>query len=225
VPAALQRLVRRSWSSPPNWLRTDTLRRIGVTIKPDPYIGGRLGQKYHRWLAMGIAGCQRGEEARALGEVVSVRHPFLYRPLVEFALGLPPEFCARPHAHKWVLREAMKGIVPELVRTRVLKGGGGDSLPRMFIHQGALLKQLAHDPILADLGLIDARRLQTAVEEASNRETWRASNWGEIVKTLTIEAWLQVRSGRWPHGFAMPQAPSVPRQDTYQLTATQRRSI
>jgi asparagine synthase (glutamine-hydrolysing) len=225
LPASFRRFARRRVSSPPNWLRMDTLRHAGVIAKPDSLAEGRIGKKYGHWLATEIADVQRAEETRALAEVVSVRHPFLYRPLVEFALHLPPELCARPHAHKWVLRQAVKGIVPEAIRTRVGKGGGGDSLARMFANLQPFLRQLAHRPILADLGVVDARRLMVAVEEVSNPKTWKGSHAGDLVKALTIEAWLQVRADRWPHGFSMPRRAAAVQQDTYQLAATQRRSV
>jgi asparagine synthase (glutamine-hydrolysing) len=208
-----------------SWMRRDTIGRAGCRRRPDPHAGGRIGRKYAHWLVSGIVEAQYADETRALAEVVSVRHPFLYRPLVEFALRLPPELCTRPLATKWIFRQAMQGILPDVVRTRIGKGGGGDSLARMFIHQRAFLEQLARDPILADLGLIDARRFMSAVEECTNPHAHMGSLQGDVFKTLAIEAWLQVRSGRWPHGFAMPQAPIVPRQETYQLTVTQRRSV
>jgi asparagine synthase (glutamine-hydrolysing) len=208
-----------------SWFRRDAIQRAGCRRRPDPYSGGRIGRKYAHWLISGIVEAQYADETRALAEMVSVRHPFLYRPLVEFALRLPPELCSRPLAMKWILRQAMQGILPDAVRTRISKGGGGDSLARMFIHQRPFLDQLARDPILADLGLIDARRFTSAVAECANPHAQSGSLQGDVFKTLAIEAWLQVRSGRWPHGFAMPQAPVVPRQESYQLTVTQRRSV
>ncbi len=60
------------------------------------------------------------------GEVVDFRHPYLDRPLVELALRLGPEMCVRPHAHKWVLREAMRGILPEACARVSAKGMAAD---------------------------------------------------------------------------------------------------
>ena len=75
----------------------------------------------------------------------------------------------------------------------------------MTIDRRALLRELARDPILAELGLVDAHRLRTAVEKSCSPETWKESNQGDLLTTLTLEAWLQVRAGRWPRGFAMPR--------------------
>jgi asparagine synthase (glutamine-hydrolysing) len=49
------------------------------------------------------------------------RYPFLDRRLFEFALALPVEQRSRDGVTKVVLREAMRGILPELVRTRATK--------------------------------------------------------------------------------------------------------
>jgi len=228
IPGRTKWLERPPISAAQPWFRKDTFRRV-YSQTPDPtseaLSKGPLKRKYANWLASQIVNAQRAEETRALSEVVSVRHPFFYRPLVEFALCLPPEWCANPLAYKWIFREAMKGILPESIRTRVLKGGGGDSFAHMFIHQKAFLRELARDPILAELGLVDPRALMAALEASSSPATWQGSIQGDVLTTLHVEAWLQLRSGRWPHGFAMPQAPIVPKQDTYQLTVTQRRSV
>ncbi len=49
---------------------------------------------------------------------VEVRHPFFDVRLVEFALSLPPEYKLRERISKVVLRESMKGVLPEKVRLR-----------------------------------------------------------------------------------------------------------
>lgn len=49
---------------------------------------------------------------------VEVRHPFFDVRLVEFVLSLPPEYKLRERIGKVVLRESMKGVLPEKVRLR-----------------------------------------------------------------------------------------------------------
>ncbi len=46
------------------------------------------------------------------------RHPFLDRRIVEFAFAIPDEQRYRRDVSKFVLREAMRGILPERVRLR-----------------------------------------------------------------------------------------------------------
>jgi asparagine synthase (glutamine-hydrolysing) len=49
---------------------------------------------------------------------VETRHPFMDRRIVEFCLSLPEKQRWRGEQMKFVLRTAMKGILPESVRTR-----------------------------------------------------------------------------------------------------------
>lgn len=52
---------------------------------------------------------------------LELRAPFHDRRLVEFAFSLPDEQRWREGCHKWILRDAMQGILPESVRTRTSK--------------------------------------------------------------------------------------------------------
>jgi asparagine synthase (glutamine-hydrolysing) len=135
-----------------------------------------------------------------VADILDVRHPLLYRPLVEFALRLPPELRARPYAHRWVLREALRGILPEKVRQRVGKPGTGDVLAWSLATHRAQLAGLLREPMLAELGLVDAAKLRAAFDVAPFRTLNGEDVHSTVHSTLTVEAWLQIRSGRWPCG-------------------------
>jgi asparagine synthase (glutamine-hydrolysing) len=159
---------------------------------------GPLGRKYQHANATSIAGVPDMVSAGVLEDSLEVRHPFLYRPLVEFALRLPPEMCARPHARKWVLRQAMRGILPERVRGRIGKASAGDVLAWSLVTQRGHLASLVKDPILAELGVIDAEKFRAAFD-ADPLPAHRANEaHAALSSTLSVEAWLQLRAGRWP---------------------------
>jgi asparagine synthase (glutamine-hydrolysing) len=159
---------------------------------------GQPGRKYRHAAVTNITAVTRMLHSGFLGDALDVRYPFLYRPLVEFALGLPPDLCVRAQARKWVLREAMRGILPETVRTRIGKGGVSSLLGWSLTTQRALLDPLLRDPILAQLGIIDAAKLRAAFDVAPGR-AYRSDHLQTLVQsTLLLEAWLQLRSDRWP---------------------------
>lgn len=54
---------------------------------------------------------------------IESRVPFLDHRLVEFQLGLIPKYIINNGETKFILRESMKGILPEQIRTRVDKKG------------------------------------------------------------------------------------------------------
>jgi asparagine synthase (glutamine-hydrolysing) len=199
--AVRQRLVRDGGQVPP-WMSRAAVRRYELdrgTFGAAVY-GGNLGYKYHHAVLTTLLGIGGLLESGIVGDALDVRHPFLYRPLVEFALRLPPELCARPHQRKWVLREAMRGILPDAVRTRVGKGTPAGLYAWSLTTLRPLLEPLARDSILAELGVVDASRFRSAFDEVPNQPHRKDQRHATLHSALAIEAWLQIRSGRWPRG-------------------------
>jgi len=65
----------------------------------------------------------RPEDRNTMSQSIESRSPFLDYKLAEFCFSLPNKFKIRNGVGKWILREAMKGILPEDVRTRKDKAG------------------------------------------------------------------------------------------------------
>jgi asparagine synthase (glutamine-hydrolysing) len=170
---------------------------LGSRSMLDDVYGGRLGRKYIDAAACTIAAIPMSLVRGPLDDLVDLRHPYLHRPLVELALRLPPEMCVRPHARKWILREAMRGILPDTVRTRVGKGALDGLNLWSLVHDGRRIEWLLRDPILAQLGCIDPTALRRILDDV---RSGRASHegWRDLINTtLDVEMWLQLRDGRW----------------------------
>lgn len=172
----------------------DLKERVGIAMA----YAGRIGGKYRHSITTSVAALASRLDAGVVGDSLEVRYPFLYRPLVEFALQLPPDLTTRPQARKWVLREAMRGILPEAVRSRIGKGSSAAVLAGALAAQRSLLAPLLHEPILADLGVVDATKLRAAFDLAPSRPHRDDYLHLHLESTLILEAWLQIRSGRWP---------------------------
>ena len=65
----------------------------------------------------------RHEDRNSMAFSVEARVPFLDHRLVEFAFSLPSKFKIRGGYTKRVLRDGMKGVIPEKIRWRVSKLG------------------------------------------------------------------------------------------------------
>jgi asparagine synthase (glutamine-hydrolysing) len=201
--AAHARLVRAQRAVPPvRWLERAAVRQHGLSGTPAsrsaPHYGGPIGGKYHHVVVSVIADLECMNAGGALADSLEVRHPFLYRPLVEFALRLPPALRSRPHAHRWILREAMREILPDKVRERVGKPGTAEVLGWSFAARRGHLAPLVREPILADLGLVDPVQLRVAFDTALNCPRDPGVIYSPLAMTLAVEAWLQIRCGRWP---------------------------
>ncbi len=195
---ARARLVRELGQMPP-WVLREVADRYELRSRAYAPLtcAGRIGHKYRGAVAAAILAMGPNQMVGVLEDALDVRHPFLYRPLVEFALQLPAELCVQPHARKWILREAMLGILPENVRTRVGKGSPYGLLSWWTAARGADLAPLLQAPILADMGIVDVKRLRLGLVEAMHEGDRRERLIGIVHHTLAIEAWLQLRSGRW----------------------------
>jgi len=182
------------------WIADDADRRFALRHRTFAVsgTGTGFGRQYRREMLTRLRALGTGLHAGSIGDRLDVRYPFLARPLVEFALHLPPELCARPHARKWVLREAMHGVLPEVIRMRVGKGGATDLVVHSLIAHMDLLRPLVTEPILAELGVVDADALRTAFAGAPTGSEDTRNLSPDVQQTLAVEAWLQIRSGRWP---------------------------
>ncbi len=184
----------------PPWIRATTTRALGLSSPVEAQLGtGGFGEKYAglvRQLVHGLSATLVRHEV--LEEELDVRHPFLYRPLLEWGLRLPPLMCVQPHARKWVLREAMTGILPELVRCRVGKGSNPGCVVRSLIHERPRIERLLRDPLLAQSGHVDPVELRTAYTKVCNSQSEEMI--GGLLSTLAVETWLQARSDRWASG-------------------------
>jgi asparagine synthase (glutamine-hydrolysing) len=123
------------------------------------------------------------------------RYPFLYQPLVELTLRLPPEFMVHPYARKVVLREAMSGVLPEVVRRRLGKGGVNTRMLWALNHEQRLIESMLREPVLAEMGYVDPVKLHDAYVEA---RTGGQRLTVPLYSTLALETWIRIETGRWP---------------------------
>jgi asparagine synthase (glutamine-hydrolysing) len=196
LPAAPRRMLRRGGERIPRWIAPSFARRYDLehrlqwrrlaAPRGDQYAGTVRFEVDHMWSCL-----DRG----VVDDALEMRYPFLYRPLVEFSLALPPAMRTRPFARKWILREAMNGVLPELVRTRRGKGGISGRVELSLVRERARIDAMLRDPVLGQLGAVVPSRVRAAVAAACAGDEWARS---QVTTTLALETWLAVRAGRWP---------------------------
>ena len=129
----------------------------------------------------------------AMASGVEVRLPFLDPDLVAFSERLPDSLKIRGRESKFVLRQSMRGILPDEVLSRPKSGFG---LPlRQLIH-GAYGRRLRQ---LADSGRLDATGLfsgtgAVALLEADRRGEVDAAY--PLLGILCLESWIRQFAGR-----------------------------
>ena len=129
-----------------------------------------------------------------------IRYPFLYRPLVEFMLGIPREQKIRPGEFKPLLRRALAGILPEEIRTRQTKSGSGHWIYLSILRERPRLEPLLRRPLQAELGWVDGDELFKAFQLASHGH---APDSFMLTSALALELWLRAALGE-PGAAAEP---------------------
>jgi asparagine synthase (glutamine-hydrolysing) len=140
---------------------------------------------------------------------LDVAFPFLDRDLIGFLMAIPGEVHARDGVPRVLLREAMRGVLPESIRSRTWKA---DFSP--FVNLGlredaaAILRTLTPDCLGVRFGYLDAERLMpslTTLAAGLNADDC-ADSW-DLGDTYGLEMWLQVfwrprETRRSPGAFA-----------------------
>ncbi len=127
------------------------------------------------------------EDRMSMAHSVETRLPFLDFRLLELVLGQPSSLLYRDGWSKYLLRQAMRGILPDEVRNRTDKMGYETPSGRLIRRNRALflplLRRHAGDPILDtnaiekkfDSEQLDERLLCSAISYLSWKETFAAA--------------------------------------------------
>ncbi|MBX6331311.1 MAG: hypothetical protein IRY91_05630 [Gemmatimonadaceae bacterium] len=209
IPLLPQRLARRAapaaeripaWVAPTFARQWDMAERLPISAR----FAAPAGRKYAGEIALELSSMMTAPEASIVNEHLDVRSPFLHRPLVELGLRLPPELRTRPLVRKWVLREAMRGLLPERVRMRSTKSAINARVIWSLIREREVVDTLLEDSLLAQLGCIDVDQLRAAVALARSGDVVAS---GTVMIPLSLETWLRVRTNQW---VARERARAVP---------------
>ncbi|HTE45765.1 MAG TPA: asparagine synthase C-terminal domain-containing protein, partial [Gemmatimonadaceae bacterium] len=155
--------------------RLEAVQRLAVTTSPLPlYL--------------------RIEDRNSMAHGVEIRVPFLDHRLVSYAMTLPTEWRMRGPWNKYVLREAMRGRIPEGVRTRLDKMGFPTPTGRWF--GGELyepLRAMLDSRAARSRGLFQSDNLVRALDSGRGTDV---TNHKYVFRAANIEAWLTMLAER-----------------------------
>ncbi|HEU4641438.1 MAG TPA: asparagine synthase-related protein, partial [Gemmatimonadaceae bacterium] len=189
-PSVRRRLVPEA--RVPEWIPRTLVEEFGLADRRVVLrsYSGPVGGKYAHENAAATASIPSVLDRGLLNDALDLRYPFLHRPLVEFALRLPHALCAQPCRRKWILREAMRGVLPEPVRTRQWKGTFDGRSAWSLMHDRERIEKVLRDPIAAQLGCIEADALRSAVATESEGSRRKSDGRAGVLQSLTLETWL-----------------------------------
>lgn len=96
---------------------------------------------------------------------IEERYPFYNRELIEYCLNVSPDLKNKHGQARYILKEAIKGIVPEKIRKRVAKSNLGHALCLSFVEKDyKLINAQLSKPNAVIEGLIDLEDLRASWE-------------------------------------------------------------
>jgi asparagine synthase (glutamine-hydrolysing) len=135
--------------------------------------------------------------------VMEKRYSFLDRDLLEFIYAIPREQLVRPGCRRYLMRQALAGIVPNAILDRKRKAFVSRRPLVTISDQWPMLVELTRDMLISRLGIVDSEKLTDALQEA------RHGHEVPIVllkRVLGIELWLRnLRHFRVVKDFISPE--------------------
>ncbi len=123
----------------------------------------------------GLPTIARVYDRGAAAHAVAVRTPFLDWRLATYGLALPDNSKVQHGYTKYILREAMQGMLPETVRLRTSKVGFTSPMDKWFAGPlRAWLLQTIEDPTFVHSTIWDGLALQQYVQRRVQAQDWSA---------------------------------------------------
>jgi asparagine synthase (glutamine-hydrolysing) len=134
----------------------------------------------------------RNFDRLSMAHGIEVRMPFMDWRLVTYVMSLPDEMKAGDGATKRVAREAMRGLMPEAIRTSPRKVGFNSQMPAWL---NGSLGRWALDVVgrggddLFD-ELVDRKSLAARIDALNRRQEWNWTNSGRLWPYINLKWYL-----------------------------------
>jgi asparagine synthase (glutamine-hydrolysing) len=203
LPQAMREFVhwRARGNSPyPSWINADYARRTDLfgrlTAEPRfSHLRGVARRLIYETFHEGEIPVTAAMVEQALGRLgLETRRPFYDRRLIEFAFALPNDQLRRDGFERFIVRQAMRGILPEAVRTRITKATFNQPVLESVRHNAALISFERME--IAQRGWVDAAELKVGFENlmASHRDGEGAYGF-PVWMAIAAEIWHRVVFG------------------------------
>jgi len=198
TPPAIVRAMRAALGRRryPPYVRSDFARRISLEERfdraPARPAGMGFAQRsiYESWAAPWLIHALEIDDRSAAFAGVEHRHPFYDRHVIEFAMAIPESQKWRIDRSKFVLRNAMRGLLPELVRERKSKADLTAFVIRTYNALG--WRAIFRDMALESAGWVDtAKTIATCGERLADP----AADLWPVWTVFAMELWFRTIFG------------------------------
>jgi asparagine synthase (glutamine-hydrolysing) len=187
-----RRLSRQQWQP---WLRDDWLReRAGVESADsvdsgDPFRDRILDAFARRSLPHLL----RYEDRNSMHFALESRLPFLTPALADFVFSLPDEYLIDERATtKALLRESLKGILPEPIRTRRDKVGFQTPDGAWLRRHAERIEELLRSDAARSNPSVNTEAAETELRAALGRDERDGAFWRHTWRTVNLVRWTEL---------------------------------
>jgi asparagine synthase (glutamine-hydrolysing) len=177
----------------------DRLRQI-------PPTNGRLNASLMEQIEGGLVNLLHYGDAISMAHSLESRVPFLDYRLVEYCVRLPGEFKYRQGRGKAVLRQAMRGLVPDDILDTRAKLGFPVPISRWFReHPERTIYPVLRSPECRSRGIFSEKYVEQAIARHQSGSADLSSN---IYRWILAELWFQQFIDTRPHQWSTPREPA-----------------
>jgi asparagine synthase (glutamine-hydrolysing) len=190
LPPQFGRLIKRSVR--PRAIRGEFKRQWGAppTLRPPKFKGALQEELYQTLTFTVLPTLLRYADRNSMAFSREVRLPFLDHRLVEFLFAIPDDLKIRGATTKVILRKAIRGLVPEEIRTRTDKVGFAP--PEVSWMRGPLrpwIEDLLQSTDFKNRDWFEPREVEPIWREfLAGRDGHRTSIW----RWISLEVWARV---------------------------------
>jgi asparagine synthase (glutamine-hydrolysing) len=181
---------RRAVGKSETWISSDLFDRWQQNLEPEPT---SLDDSLRRSMQQqNLPLYLRVEDRNSMAHAAEVRLPFLDYRLVTLAFGLGVEAKLRDGVGKYVLRESMRGRIPEIVRARKSKYGFPTPTERWFREDlYAPMRDLLASRVVRESGLWNLAAIERDLERHRRGEI---SVGGRLFDVAQFSMWMNAQA-------------------------------
>lgn len=189
------------WGHP--GLTPEFVERAGLREKTFPIDMPRFTHPHQHILYTNLVSSLNAQGLSAMRHIHNVRgferlDPFYDRRLITYILALPADQLGRPSRTRWVLRNAMDGLIPEPILKRVDKTSFYPLYKRgLLVEERDTVKKILEDPKIVSFNYVKEEWLKNALEKTyiyyamDVPDTHYESELFKLWLCICLELWLR----------------------------------
>jgi len=194
MPRPLQARYQNKPGLMPNFLTTRFVKDFSLRSRSLPVAPFSCDRPSDNDQAVGFYTAMRGIATGYRSELTPgyISYPFLARPFVEYMQAIPHTQRVQLGKRRFLMRRALKNVLPETIVKRRDKGNPQETVNRAFMSEWPRLRPLFEESRIASHGYVDNRLFLNAVDDY---RLGKGIHLGMLLKLLSLEFWLRRLEG------------------------------